>query len=110
MPSAPAFAPLWPLAAYGALGTLLLLEEPVAEASARLSPFCEAVSALTRSRLFHLLRLHPKRGADGEASGMAEEIRKNVAMVEESDLFLLPLGRDKEPVELLRSAFSRLLP
>lgn len=104
VPAQPAYAPLWPLAGHGALGTLLLLGGPVADAAASLRPLVQAMRALPRTRLVHLLLVRP-----GEAD-LAQEIRRNVDLAEESTLVLLPLEARREPVEVLRSAFSRLLP
>ncbi len=104
VPSDPRFAPLWPLAGHGAIGVLLLMRGSVADAEARLRPLCESLGAQPRARLLHLLLLRP--GEDG----LAEELRRNVSVLEESDLFLLPLERDKAPADLLRAPFARLLP
>jgi CheY-like chemotaxis protein len=104
VPVTGSYAPLWPLAGHGAIGTMLLMEGPVAEGVASLRPLADALRALPRSRLLHLLLLRP-----GEA-GLAEEMRRNVELVEESTLFLLPLEGRRDPLDLLRSAFSRLLP
>jgi hypothetical protein len=104
VPALPGYAPLWPLAGYGALGTLLLMEGPVADAAGALQPLTETLRALPRSRMLHVLMLRP-----GEA-GVAEEVRRNVELMEQSTLFLLPLDGRREPLELLRTAFARLLP
>lgn len=104
VPVSGGYAPLWPLAGHGAIGTMLLLEGPLADGVATLRPLADALRALPRSRLLHLLLLRP-----GEA-GLAEEMRRNVELVEESTLFLLPLEGRRDPLDLLRSAFSRLLP
>jgi hypothetical protein len=104
VPSQAAYAPLWPLAGYGALGTLLLMEGPVAEAAGRLRPFAESLRGLPRSRFVHVMMMRP-----GEAD-VADEVRRNVDLMEESTLFLLPLEGRRDPLELLRGAFTRLLP
>jgi hypothetical protein len=104
LPTLASYAPLWPLAGYGALGSLLLMEGPVAEAAGRLGPLAEALRSLPRSRLVHVMLLRP-----GEA-GVADEVRRNVELLEESTLCLLPLEGRREPLELLRAAFTRLLP
>ena len=98
------FAPLWPLAGHGALGTFLLVGGPVAESTAQLAPLAEALGALPRTRLLHLLVRRPGEG------DLAEELRRNVGLLEESQLFLLPLEGRKEPLERLRGAFSRIVP
>jgi Domain of unknown function (DUF4388) len=104
VPADPRFAALWPLAGHGALGTFLLLGGSVAEAADALRPLSEALGALPRSRMLHLLVRRP-----GEPD-LADELRANVALVEESMLFLLPLEGRKDPLERLRGAFSRIVP
>jgi len=104
VPADPRFASLWPLAGHGALGTFLLLGGSVAEAADTLRPLSETLGALPRSRLLHLLVRRP-----GEPD-LADELRANVALVEASMLFLLPLEGRKDPLERLRGAFSRIVP
>jgi CheY-like chemotaxis protein len=104
VPAVASYAPLWPLAGHGALGTVLLMEGAVADAAQALRPLAETLRGLPRSRLLHILLLRP-----GEA-GVAEELHRNVDLVEEGTLFLLPLEGRRDPLDLLRTAFSRLLP
>ena len=104
VPVSGSYAPLWPLAGHGALGTMLLLEGQVAEGVATLRPLSDTLRALPRARLLHLLLLPP-----GEQD-LAEQMRRNLELLEESTFFLLPLEGRRDPLELLRSAFSRLLP
>jgi hypothetical protein len=104
VPADPRFAPLWPLAGHGAIGSFLLIGGTVAEAVDELRPLADALGALPRARLLHLLLRRP-----GEAE-FADELRRNVALVEESMLFLLPLEGRKEPLERLRGAFARIVP
>jgi hypothetical protein len=105
VPADPRFAPLWPLAGHGALGTFLLVGGAVAEATERLAPLAEVLNALPRTRLLHLLVRRP-----GESGDFAEELRRNVGLLEESQLYLLPLEGRQEPLERLRGAFSRIVP
>ena len=74
------------------------------EAAESLRPLAETLSAMPRSRLLHVLLRSP------EEPGLADELQRNVALVEESMLFLLPLEGRKEPLERLRGAFSRIVP
>jgi CheY-like chemotaxis protein len=104
VPISASYAPLWQLAGHGALGTLLLMEGPVAEGMASLRPFGDALRALPRSRLLHVLMLR------SEEPDLAEEVRRHVEQEQETTLFLLPLDGPRDPLERLRSAFSRLLP
>ncbi|RIL07102.1 MAG: hypothetical protein DCC71_04275 [Proteobacteria bacterium] len=104
VPTDARFAPLWPLAGHGALGSFLLMGGPVETATASLQPLADALGSLPRSRLLHVLVKRP-----GEAE-FADELRRNVAMLEASQLFLLPLEGRKDPLERLRGAFSRIVP
>lgn len=104
VPADPSFAPLWPLAGHGALGTFLLVGSAVAESTALLAPLADALGALPRTRLLHLLVRRPGEG------DLVEELRRNVGLLEESQLYLLPLEGRKEPLERLRGAFSRIVP
>lgn len=104
VPAVSDYAPLWPLAGYGALGTLLLMEGPIGEAAGALRPMAQALRALPRSRLLHVLMMRP-----GEP-GVADEVRDNVDLVEESTLYLMPLDGRRDPLDLVRGAFARLLP
>jgi hypothetical protein len=104
VPADARFAPLWPLAGHGALGTFLLLGGTDSDATAALAPLAETLGSLPRARLLHLLM---KRGGEPE---FADELRRNVSLFEESQLFLLPLEGRKEPLDRLRGAFSRIVP
>jgi CheY-like chemotaxis protein len=104
VPTDPRFAPLWPLAGHGALGTFLLLGGADADAAAALEPLAETLNGLPRARMLHLLM---RRGDD---PAFADELRRNVSLLEESQLFLLPLDGRKEPLDRLRGAFSRIVP
>ena len=104
VPADSRFAPLWPLAGHGALGTFLLLGGTVADAAEAMRPLAETLGALPRARMLHLL---VRRSGEPD---LADELRRNVALVEESMLFLLPLEGRKEPLERLRGAFSRIVP
>jgi len=104
VPSDARFASLWPLAGHGALGTFLLLGGTDSDATAALAPLAETLGSLPRARLLHLLM---KRGGEPD---FADELRRNVSLLEESQLFLLPLEGRKEPLDRLRGAFSRIVP
>lgn len=107
VPVDPRFAPLWPLAGHGSLGTLLLTpERPDHEAHDALHPVVEALRALPRARLFHVWLL--RRGE--KEKGLSQEIRRNLALLDDSSLFLLPVDGGKDPTHLLGSAFARILP
>lgn len=104
VPAGTRFAPLWPIAAHGAIGTVFLLAGPIGPASERLRSIAEKLRTLPRARMFHVVLVRK-----GERS-LAEELRENTRLFDEVPLFLLPLERDKEPLALLRGLFSRVLP
>ncbi len=97
-------APFWASAGYGALGSLLLLAEPLKQAVERLGPVTEALRRLPRSRLFHLLEV----GADQRVD--AETIRENLSLLDDGSLFLIPLAHATKARTLLREVFVRVLP
>ena len=104
VPVADAYAALWPLAGHGALGSLVLLEGPVARASAALAAPVAALRGIPRSRIFHVMLL--RRGE----RALPEELRENLALMDEASLFLVPLEGGKEPGEILRTLLARVLP
>jgi hypothetical protein len=99
-----AYEPVWPLAAHGALAALVLLEGPVSESSQTVSRALEAVRASPRARIFHaVLRRKGERG-------LPEELRENLALLDEASLFLIAVESGKEPLEVLRPLLARILP
>jgi hypothetical protein len=97
-------APLWRAAGHRALGALVLMAGPVAEAAQRLRDVSSVLRALPRARLFHVLL----RGASERT--LAEELGENVGLLDEGAVFLLPLDATKDPASLLRGVFSRVVP
>jgi hypothetical protein len=104
VPADPAAAPLWKAAGHRALGALLLLTSPVAAAMGALHAATEALRGLPRARLFHLLL------ADTSERALPDELRENVALLDETSLFLLPLESAKDPASLLRGLCARIVP
>jgi CheY-like chemotaxis protein len=104
LPASPRFAPLWPVAGHGALATLFLLSGPVGEAREALGAAGRALAALPRSRAFHLLLLDKSERLD------PDEVTRNLSLVDESSLFLLPLESPDKAAVLLREMFARVLP
>jgi len=98
------FAPLWPVAGHGALGTLFLLNGAVGEASEKVRKTCRALADLPRARTFHVILLRK-----GERIS-PDELRENLSLLDEASLFLLPLESGKEPTALMRGLFSRIVP
>jgi len=97
------FAPLWPLAGYGALGALVLLGSSIREASARVNALAGRLGHLPRTRTFYVVLLRK-----GERIS-PDEVRENLALIDEASLFLLPMESGRHPAVLLRSLFARVL-
>lgn len=104
VPADESHAALWPLAGYRALGVFALLHGPIAAAQAELRPALQVLRDLPRSRIFHVVLL--RKGEEG----LPDAIRDNVSLLDEGSLFLLPLEDGRDPVAILRSIFSRVLP
>ena len=85
LPVAERFAPIWPLAGYGALGTLFLLTGPVGPAADTLAPMCEALGELPRARTFHVVLLQK-----GERVSPCD-LEENLSLMDAASLFLLSL-------------------
>jgi CheY-like chemotaxis protein len=104
VPADSRYAPLWPIAAHGAIGTIFLMAGAIGPAAQRIRALAETLRTLPRARMFHVVLVRK-----GERS-LADDLRENTRLFDEVPLFLLPLERDKEPVALLRGLFSRVLP
>jgi len=98
------FAALWPLAAHGAVGVLMVLTGSVAGALEVIRPVSEALRAVPRARIFHLLLLEKDAGVE------AEVLRENLSLFDDSSLFLIPIGKGSTAEVLLREMFLRILP
>ena len=85
LPARPLYAPLWPAAAHGALGLVLLHVTPVAESEAQLRAVSEAFQRVPGSRLFHVLLLRK-----GERLA-PDEVQEKLALLGHASLFLLHL-------------------
>jgi DNA-binding response OmpR family regulator len=98
------FAPIWPVAAHGALGSLLLLRGAERAAEERIAPLADALRRLPRARLFHLLLLQK-----GERL-VPEEVQEKMARLGDGSLFLVPLEAGKDGASLLRTLLGRVIP
>ena len=103
-PVAQRFAPLWPLAGHGALGTLFLLSGPVSRAVEAVRPALETLRRLPRARTFSLLLLEK-----GDRV-VPEEVRENLSLLDQGSLFLIPLESFDQSSSLLREMLQRVLP
>jgi hypothetical protein len=104
VPAREEFAPTWALAGHGALGTLVLLSSPVSESAAAVRRAAEALRALPRARVFHLLLIEKGERVAPDA------LRDNLSLFDEGSLFLIPLENPGKAGVLLRELIGRVLP
>lgn len=104
VPSATSYRPLWPLAAHGALASLILHGGAVSNAGPDEAEFLEVLQRGTGATALHVVLLERKERV------CPEEMRENLALLDEASLFLIPLDTGKEPIALLRSLFARAVP
>jgi hypothetical protein len=98
------FAPLWPMAGHGALGALFLLAGPASRAVESVRGALTALRRMPRARIFSLLLLEK-----GERV-VPEEVRENLALLDQGSLFLIPLESNEKSGSLLREMLQRVLP
>jgi hypothetical protein len=104
VPADALYAPLWPTAAHGALGMLLLHVPPVPSSEAALRNVSEAFQRLPEHRTFHVLVLRK-----GERV-VPEEIQEKLTLLSHASLFLLHLDGERDPAPLLRTMLARVMP
>jgi hypothetical protein len=104
VPAAERFAPLWPMAGHGALGTLLLLSSPVNESAESIRRVAMALHQLPRARLFHLLLIEKGERVEPDA------LRESPFLIDPGSLFLIPLENSKKASVLLQELFGRVVP
>jgi DNA-binding response OmpR family regulator len=103
-PADPRFAPLWPLAAHGALAGLLLLGVPAGRSAAALRPAARALAAAPRARLLAVAPL-----AAGERA-TAEEVDGHLPLLGREAFCALPVDASGEGESRLRELLARILP
>jgi len=104
VPSSSRFAPVWPVAGHGAIATVLLLAGPVAQARQAVAAAAQALGGLPRARVFHVLLLEKSERLE------PEEVMRNLSLMDESSLYLVPLESPEKAGVLLRELFVRILP
>ncbi|MEE8166879.1 MAG: hypothetical protein V3T64_15030, partial [Myxococcota bacterium] len=104
LPLERSYAPLWALAGHGALGTIVLLDAGLGESASRLSAITDTLLSRPGARTIHVVML-------GEGERLSpQELRENLCLIDEANLFLLPTAGSKDPLSLLRSLFARIVP
>ena len=104
VPADPAFAPVWPVAAHGALGTLFLLSGSVREAEERIRPVSDVIRRLPRARIFHVLLMQKGQRPT------PEELQEKPSLLDDASLFLIQIEKGREAISLLRTMFARVMP
>jgi CheY-like chemotaxis protein len=104
LPAAEIFAPLWPLAGHGALGTVVLLDAEIGASTSHLSAITDTLVGGPSARTFHVVML-----GEGERLS-SEDLRDNLSLLDEGSLFVLPSASGKDADSLLRSLFARIVP
>jgi hypothetical protein len=104
VPVAPRFAPLWPIAAHGSIAVLLVLAGPLSHAVKAIAEIGASIRGLPRTRVFYMLLLEKGQGI------APDELGENIALLDESSLFLIPQENDGKARILLREMFGRIVP
>ena len=99
-PTAPRFAPLWPLAGHGRSERCSCSRVRATRAVDAVRPTLEALRRLPRSRAFSLLLLEK-----GERV-VPDEVRENLSLLDQGSLFLFPLESSGKSSGLLREMFA----
>ena len=102
-PASPRFAPIWPVAAHGALAILLAIP---GSGGASLEPMrraAHALQTLPRTRIFPLMLL--EKGQEARDS----ELREALAFVSSEPLLPIPLENAQQAGDALRELFGRIL-
>ncbi len=102
-PASPRFAPIWPVAAHGALAILLAIPGSAGAAAEPLRRAAHALQMLPRTRIFPLLLL--EKGQEARES----ELREALAFVKSEPLLQIPLENADQAAGALRELFGRIL-
>ncbi len=103
MPAAPRFAPVWPIAAHGALATLFVHGSGIEASVAALRAAVEQVSALPRARCFHVL-------LDEKSKRTVGALCEKLGLFDDRHALAVSPERPSEAAAALRELLARLLP
>ncbi len=104
LPIADRFAPLWPAAGHGALGTVCVLSSPLAEAAEAIRTVEQELRKRARARVFYVALMEK---IDDVAT---ETLRDQFELVDASSLFLIPLDDAERAQDRIRDLFARIVP
>jgi hypothetical protein len=102
LPAQPIFAPLWPLAAHGALATVFLLGAAPDRAAKALESVREALGRSART-------LHVLLQAD-DAAPPREAARRSLGLEDDAPLFVLRTAGEPDPLAAVRALLAGVLP
>jgi CheY-like chemotaxis protein len=102
VPVAQGFEPLWPLASYAALASLVLIGGGDPNATAAVAAASARLRELSASRTHHVVLAREGEELDPEG------IRERLGLTETEPLFTVPHGA-QDPLEVLRTLFARML-
>jgi hypothetical protein len=103
VPSSPRFAPVWPVAAHGALAIVLAIPGSGGAALEPLRRAAHAFQTLPRTRIFPLMLI--EKGQEARDS----ELRESLAFVKSEPLLPIPLENAEQAGDALRELFGRIL-
>jgi hypothetical protein len=103
VPAATRFAPVWPVAAHGALASLFVHGSGIEASVAALRPAVEQVSALPRARCFHVL-------LDEKSKKSVGALCEKLGLFDDRHAFAVSPERPDQAPAALRELLTRLLP
>jgi hypothetical protein len=103
VPASRRYAPVWPLAAHGALATLVLHADPIEQSMAALRPVLAAIGTRPRTRLIHVIVLEKDPALHGDV------VCESPALFEERPVISLPIEQPERAEAALRELIGRLV-
>jgi CheY-like chemotaxis protein len=103
VPASRRYAPVWPLAAHGALATLVLHADPIEQSIGALRPALAAIGARPRTRLIHLIVREKDPALHGDV------VCESPALFEERPVVTLPIEQPERAEGALRELIGRLV-
>jgi hypothetical protein len=102
-PASPRFAPVWALAAHGALAVVFLHSAPIDSSVEALRPAIDAIRQLPRVRPLHVLLL------DKPDDGSVAEVCEALSLFDDRSVVEIPVGVPDAAEEGLRELLRRVL-
>jgi len=103
VPASRRYAPVWALAAHGALATLVLHADPIEQSMALLRPALSAIGARPRTRLIHVILREKDPAVHGDV------VCESPALFEDRPVVTLPIELRERAEGALRELIGRLV-